>query len=63
MERDLEYRQQMIEEYRRALDPLLKYLPWMERNGGKTSAAVTRGRGSVRIPSVFRCMIPICWGL
>ena len=45
MERDLEYRQQMIEEYSRALDPLLKYLPWMERNGGKNVSRSYQGQG------------------
>ena len=36
-----EYRQQMIAEYRAAVEPLLKYLPWMEKNGGRTAVSYT----------------------
>ena len=35
MEQGTEYRQQQIEEYKRAVVPLLRYLPWLEQNAGQ----------------------------
>lgn len=40
-----EYRQQMIAEYRAAVEPLLKYLPWMEKNGCRTVSRNYQGNG------------------
>lgn len=31
MEQDLEYRQQIVKEYRAKAEPLLRYLPWLEQ--------------------------------
>lgn len=35
MEQGTEYRQQQIEEYKRAVMPLFRYLPWLEQNAGQ----------------------------
>lgn len=35
MEQGTEYRQQQIEGYKRAVVPLLRYLPWLEQNAGQ----------------------------
>lgn len=31
-----EYRQQLLEEYKQMVVPLLKYLPWLEKNAGQS---------------------------
>lgn len=31
----MEYRQQLVEDYKQVLLPLLRYLPWLEKNAGK----------------------------
>ena len=41
----MEYRQQIIEEYKAAAEPLLKYLPWMEKNAGRTVSRNYQGNG------------------
>lgn len=38
MEQEMEYRRQQLEEYKRELVPLLRYLPWLEKSAG-TSAS------------------------
>ena len=45
MEQNVEYRQQMIEEYRAAAEPLFKYLPWMEKNAGRAVSRNYQGNG------------------
>ncbi len=45
MEQNMEYRQQMIVRYKAAVEPLLKYLPWMERNAGRTVSRNYQGSG------------------
>lgn len=45
MGQDMEYRQQIIQEYRRQLEPLLRYLPWLESNSGKTVSRNYQGQG------------------
>lgn len=45
MEQDLEYRQKIIQEYKQAVLPLLKYLPWMEKNAGKAASHNYQGQG------------------
>lgn len=45
MEQNVEYRQQMIEEYKAAAEPLFKFLPWMERNAGRTVSRNYQGNG------------------
>ena len=45
METNAEYRQQMVEEYKAAVEPLLKYLPWMERNAGRAVSRNYQGNG------------------
>lgn len=45
MEQNAEYRQQMIEEYKAATEPLLKYLPWMEKNAGRAVSRNYQGNG------------------
>lgn len=34
MEQEMEYRRQQLEEYKRELMPLLRYLPWLEKSAG-----------------------------
>lgn len=34
MEQNKEYRQQLIEEYKKIVLPLLRYLPWLEKSAG-----------------------------
>ncbi len=33
---DMEYRQKLIEDYKQVVTPLLRYLPWLEKNSGKS---------------------------
>lgn len=35
----MEYRQQLIEEYKQIVLPLLKYLPWLEKSAGKAGSS------------------------
>ena len=35
MEENREYMQQLMEEYKEMAAPLLKYLPWFEKNAGQ----------------------------
>lgn len=37
MEQNMEYRQQLIQEYKQTVMPLLRYLPWMEQHAGKAA--------------------------
>ena len=46
-------RQQIVQEYRQMLEPLLKYLPWMERNAGKAASRNYRGQGIDRNSITF----------
>lgn len=48
MEQDVEYRQKVIQEYREAVGPLLKYLPWLEGNAGRTGNRNYQGSGLSR---------------
>lgn len=43
MEQGMEYRQQVIEGYKQTVMPLLKYLPWFERNAGRAASSVFGG--------------------
>lgn len=45
MEQNVEYRQQIIEEYKAAAEPLFKYIPWMEKNAGKAVSRNYQGSG------------------
>lgn len=45
MEENVEYRQQVVREYRRMLDPLLCYLPWLESHSGKSVSRNYQGQG------------------
>lgn len=40
MEQNVEYRQQLIQEYKQIVLPLLRYLPWLEQNAGKSVSRV-----------------------
>ncbi len=39
MEQTMEYRQQLIQEYKQAAMPLLHYLSWMEQHAGKAASS------------------------
>lgn len=44
MEQNMEYRQQMVQEYKQNIMPLLKYLPWLEQSVGKTVSTIYGGQ-------------------
>jgi len=44
MDKGMEYRQKTIAEYKEAVMPLLKYLPWLEQNAGKAVSSTYRGQ-------------------
>lgn len=43
MEQDMEYRQQLAQEYKKQVLPLLKYIPWLENNAGQRSRSFYQG--------------------
>lgn len=43
MEQTLDYRQQLLQEYKDAVMPLLNYLPWMEEHAGKGASSAYQG--------------------
>lgn len=45
MEQNVEYRRQVIRQYKEAVEPLLKYLPWLERNAGRAVSQNYQGQG------------------
>ena len=53
MEQRTEDRQQMVREYREMLEPLLRYLPWMEGNAGKAASRSYQGQGISRNSMTF----------
>ena len=44
MDQDREFRQQLIEEYKQSVTPLLRYLPWLEQNAGRTVSTIYGGQ-------------------
>lgn len=54
MEQDMDYRQKIITEYKESVWPLLKYLPWLEQNAGKTASSTYKGQeigeGTLKFP-------------
>ena len=43
MEQSTEYRQQLMQEYKQAALPLLRYLPWLEKNVGQSGSTLYQG--------------------
>lgn len=43
MEENVEYMQQLMEEYKEAVTPLLKYLPWFEKHAGQAGNSFYKG--------------------
>ena len=43
MDQSTEYRQQLLQEYKQVTVPLLKYLPWLEKNAGQTGSTLYKG--------------------
>ncbi len=43
MENDMEYRQKLLQEYKQAAAPLLRYIPWFEKNAGQNPGTFYRG--------------------
>ncbi len=43
MEQNMEYRQQVVQEYKRIVSPLLVYLPWLVKNAGQPGSTAYRG--------------------
>ena len=39
MEQNIEFKQQLIQEYKENVMPLLRYLPWLEKNAGKNMSS------------------------
>ena len=44
MEQGMEYRQEVIDGYKREVLPLLRYLPWFEQNAGKSVSTIYGGQ-------------------
>lgn len=44
MEQDLEYRQQLVQEYRREAKPLFRYLSWLEQSAGSRASSTYSGQ-------------------
>jgi len=40
---NMEYRQQLLGEYKQMVIPLLRYLPWFEKNAGRTGSSLYQG--------------------
>lgn len=45
MENYMEGRQRQIQEYKKILEPLMKYMAWFEKNSGKTGSRTYQGQG------------------
>lgn len=43
MEHSTEYRQQQLQEYKQEALPLLRYLPWLEKNAGQLGSTLYKG--------------------
>lgn len=43
MEQDFEYREQLLREYKQTVMPLLRYLPWFEKNKGQMGSTLYQG--------------------
>ena len=43
MEQNSEYRAQLLQEYKQTVVPLLKYLPWFEKNAGQSGSTLYQG--------------------
>ena len=46
MDQNSEYRQQLMSEYKQAVVPFLRYLPWFEKNAGQTGSTFYEGSDS-----------------
>lgn len=44
MEQKMEYRQQLLDEYKQAVSPLLRYLPWLEKTAGAKVSSTYNGQ-------------------
>ena len=53
MEQNSEYREQLLEEYKAAIAPLLPYLPWLAQTAGKTASSVYSGQEIAEHSVVF----------
>lgn len=53
MEQNIEYRQQLIREYKQMVSPLLAYLPWLVKNAGQSGSTAYRGDEYSENPSNF----------
>lgn len=45
MEKNGESRQQVIQEYKKTVEPLMRYLPWLEKNAGSAVSHNYQGSG------------------
>ncbi len=45
MDNDIEYMKEKMADYRRALEPLLRYLPWFEQASDKPASTYYKGSG------------------
>lgn len=54
MNTDMEYRQRVVKEYREQVEPLLKYVPWLQNKQGAKASSTYAGDGlgehSVPVP-------------
>lgn len=45
MEQDVEYRQNLVRGYRQEIEPLLRYLPWLKQNAGRSASSNYQRQG------------------
>ena len=45
MTQTTEYRQELVQGYKQMVVPLLRYLPWLEKNAGKAGSTSYKGEG------------------
>lgn len=53
MEQETEYRKKVAQEHRQMLEPLLAYLPWLEKNAGKNASRSYKGQGGNKVSMSF----------
>lgn len=44
MEKDVEYRKQLIQEYQKIVMPFYRYLPWLEKSAGTSASTTYKGQ-------------------
>lgn len=45
MEKDVEYRRNLVQGYRQEIEPLMRYLPWLKQNAGRAASSNYQRQG------------------